>query len=77
MNDILQRLIETESMVVARLGASKIRCKKYYDRELNERNFEIGQHVYLLVERKNKLNDHYVGPYQINKNLMISMLSCK
>ena len=67
VNDILQRLIETESMVVARLEAAKRRCKKYYDRKLNERNFEVGQHVYLLVERKNKLDDHYVGPYQINK----------
>ena len=25
-------------------------------------------HVYLLVERENKLEDHYVGPYRINKH---------
>ena len=65
VDNLLNRMIETESLVVARLEAAKTRCKKYYDRKLNEQKFEPDQYVYLLVEARNKLEDHYEGPYKI------------
>ena len=66
VDEILNRIVETESLAFARLEAAKRRCKKYYDRKINERNFEPNQYVYLLVDvRDNKLEDHYSGPYKI------------
>ena len=67
VDDILNRLTETESLVVAMSEAAKRRCKNYYDAKLNEKNFEVGQYVYLQIPRKNKLDDQYKGPYQIIK----------
>ena len=67
VDDILNRLTETESLVVTRLEAAKRRCKKYYDAKLNEKNFEVGQYVYLQIPKENKLDDQYEGPYQIIK----------
>ena len=45
LDDILNRLVTTESMVHARLEAAKRRCKKYYDRKVNEMNFIEGQYI--------------------------------
>ena len=68
VDNLLNRLTETQAMVADRLEAAKRRCKKYYDRKLNEMNFKVGQHVYLLKEpRISKFDDHYEGPFIINK----------
>ena len=68
VNDLLNRLVDTESMVHARLEAAKRKCKIYYDRKLNEMNFVEGQYIYLLNEtRGGKLEDHYEGTYKITR----------
>ena len=66
VNDLYNRITETESQVIVRLNAARLRCKKYYDRKLNKQNFRPGQYIYLLVDkRQNKLDDHYTGPYKM------------
>ena len=68
VDDLLNRLSETQAQVHGHLNAAKMRIKHYYDRKLNESNFEVGQHVYLLKEpRKSIFEDHYDGPYKITK----------
>lgn len=68
VDELLNRIMETESLCVVRLEAAKQRCKKYYDQKLNDKHFESGQYVLLLIpNRKNKLDDYYEGPYLINK----------
>ena len=56
-------------MYAARLETAKQRCKKYYDLILNEQTFQVGEHVMLLVENRDKLDDYYEGPYKIDKIL--------
>ena len=68
VDDILNRIVETEALAVARLEAAKRRCKKYYDRKINERNFEPDQYVYVLVDvRSDKFENHYTGPFKITR----------
>ena len=68
VDEILNRIVETESLAFVRLEAAKRRCKKYYDRKINERVFEINQYVYVLNDaRDNKFEDHYLGPFKITK----------
>ena len=68
VDDLLNRLSETQAQVHGQLNAAKMRMKWYYDRKLNQLDFKKGQHVYLLKEpRKRKFEDHYDGPYKINR----------
>ena len=70
VDELLNRITEIESTCAARLEAAKQRCKKYYDLKLNDKNFQVGEHVMILIEnRNNKLDDYYEGPYKINKIL--------
>lgn len=60
-------------MAYDNLVASKFKSKKYYDRKVNERNFRVGDYVFLLSGIKpGKLEDQYSGPHKIleviNKN---------
>ena len=55
VDEILNRIVETESLSFARLEAAKRRCKKYYDMKINERNFETNQCFYLLVDVRSLL----------------------
>lgn len=58
----------TETLATARLEAAKRRCKKYYDRKINERKFELDQYVYVLVDiRDDKFDGHYSVPSKITK----------
>ena len=52
VDDILNRLVDSESMVHARLESAKKRCKVYYDRKINEMNFKVGEYIYLLKEKR-------------------------
>ena len=68
VDKLLNRITEKESLCVVRLEADKQRCKKYYDLKLNDKKFEVGQYVQLLISnRENKLDDYYEGPYKINR----------
>ena len=68
VDDLLNRLSETQAQVHGQLNAAKMRIKWYYDRKLNQLDFKEGQHVYLLKEpRRSKFEDHYDGPYKINR----------
>ena len=66
VDELLNRIVETESLAFVRLEAAKRRCKKYYDRKINEQKFEENQYVYVLVNiRDDKFDDHYAGPFKI------------
>ena len=68
VDDILNRLVDSESMVHPRLESAKKRCKVYYDRKINEMNFKVGEYIYLLNEkRSNKFVDHYEGTFKITR----------
>lgn len=68
VDELLNKIVETESLATARLEAAKRRCKKYYDRKINEKQFEPDQYVYVLVDlRSDKFDDHYVGPFKITR----------
>ena len=69
VDELLNKIVETKSLCAARLETAKQRCKKYYDLKLNEKTFQVGEHVMLLVENCDKLDDYYEGPYKIKKIL--------
>ena len=70
VDELLNKITEIESLCVARLEAPKQRCKTYYDQKLNDKKFIVGGYIMELIEsREDKVNDHYDGPYKINKIL--------
>ena len=58
-DELLNRITEIESTCVASLQAAKQRCKKYYDFKLNDEKFQVGEHVTILIENRNKKLDDY------------------
>ena len=69
VDELLNKIIGTESLCATRLETAKQRCKKYHDLKLNEKTFQVGEHVILFVENRDKLDNYYEEPYKIDKIL--------
>ncbi|CAB0031472.1 unnamed protein product [Trichogramma brassicae] len=69
LDETLSKLNTTQAQARENLiAATKERSKYYYDLKSHDREFKEGDYVYLLKNVKaSKLDDHYVGPYIINK----------
>lgn len=68
MDNLINKLTDTQKLAAARLEVVKQKYKALYDRKLKIVNFKEGDDVMLLKEpRKNKLDDHYRGPYKVVK----------
>ena len=63
VDELLNKIVEAESLCAARLEAAKQRCKKYYYLKLNEKAFQVGEDVMVLVEKSDKLDAYCEGPY--------------
>lgn len=64
--DLITRLNTIQKLAYDNLVSSKFRSKKYYDRKINEKNFRVGDYVFLLSGPKpDKLGDQYTGPHKI------------
>ena len=66
----MSRLIGIRQIANENLCIAKITSKEYYERTVNEINFEIGYIVYLAKGGElSKPNDPYTGPYEIIQKL--------
>ena len=66
IKDLVTRLIGIRTSVYNNLVNAKQRSKNYYDRKLNDKNFKVGDYVFLLKGPKpGKFGDHYTGPHRI------------
>lgn len=64
--ELFNQIREAQETAKTNLEQAKIRSKRYYDRRLNEINFQVGDYVFLKVEKKtNKFTDEYSGPHKI------------
>ena len=60
------RLLEIRTTVFNNLVNDKQRSKNYYDRKLNDKNFKVGNYVFLLKGPKpGKFGNNYTGPRRI------------
>lgn len=65
-DQLFTKITSTQARAVVNLGKAKAKCKNYYDRYLNPRNFKVDDDVYLLREpRHSKFDAHWDGPYKI------------
>jgi Integrase zinc binding domain/Integrase core domain len=68
VTDIKNKHQTTWAQVKDNLELSKIKTKQRYDKNTKERNFMIGELVWLKKEaRDSKLDDHWSGPYAISE----------
>jgi transposase InsO family protein len=66
LENLFEKLRDTQDNARENLKRAKERSKKYYDRRMNAYTFKVGNHAYLLKEpSKGKLDDQYTGPYEI------------
>lgn len=65
---LLNKIVEIKSLASARLQAAKSRCKKYYDRRINEEKLGPEQYVYVSVDmRIDQFDDHYSGQFKFTR----------
>lgn len=65
LTELYNRLRNVQENANHNLKAAKERSKRYYDKRINPRKFKVGDLVLLLKEPTKKLEDQYVGPYEI------------
>ena len=67
----LEKLDETRLLAFVGMYAEKRRCKQWFDKNLKERNFVVGDLVLLYILKKNKmkLKKRGLGPYVIHSLL--------
>lgn len=65
LTDLFHRIRDLQETTKANLAQAKIRSEAYYDRHLNEQNFQIGNYVFMLTHGSLKLSDQYSGPHEI------------
>ena len=64
--DLFTQIRDAQEKAKRNLEQAKSRSKMYYDRRLNSQNFQVGDHVFMLIEKRlNKFSDEYTGPYEI------------
>ena len=76
LSELVTRLDKIRAIAAKNIVDAKIRSKHYYDRNLNEKEFELGDLILCLREpRKNKFERYYDGPLEIvevhNKNNVV------
>ena len=62
---LFNRLKDTQSKAHANLPRAKEKSKKYYNKKVNVKNFNVHDKIFLLKEPSNKLGNQYTGPYEI------------
>ena len=66
LDELINRLRDTQSLAHDRLLAAKEKSKQWYDQKVNPVNFKIGDEVWLLKEpRDNKFDDYYRPRYKV------------
>lgn len=65
LTNLFHQIRDLQEAARANLEKTKIRSKAYYDRRVNEQNFQVGDYVFLLTHGPLKLADQYSGPHEI------------
>jgi len=83
LTTLFDKLRDVQTIAYENLIQAKLRSKRYYDRKISPRKYNVGDLVYMLKGPiKNKLADRYVGPYKIidileNNNVKLEISSNK
>lgn len=68
LDELLTRLSTTQARAAENLERAKHRSKRYYDKNMNPKQFRVGDDVYLLREPKtSKFDSQWLGPYKITQ----------
>lgn len=69
LDELINRLRDTQSLAYDRLLAAKQKSKLWYDQKVNPVNFEVGDEVFLLKDDRDDKFDDYYRPRYIIKEL--------
>ena len=78
VNELLTKLVTTQATASEKLELFKLKTKNYCDRDINPKDFQVGDIVYLYREDAKKLEERWDGPYEItqvfeNSNVEIAL----
>ena len=62
VNDLLTKLVTTQATALENLERFRIKTKNTYDKDINPKDFIVGEFVYLHAEEPTKLEERWLGP---------------